>query len=246
MKLLSFNIRCANDPDGHSIAERASRVSAVLKAYAPDIVGFQEYHTRWEDAWPQVEDPAYGQLKVDRGDGEGLVLWWRKAAFQVLEQGHFWFADDPRIPSTDWDEKYHKPRICAYLVLKEIKTGKVFTYMNVHYGFGAEGHMKNAKLLKDWAQKLGHPAIVAGDFNMTPDTPGYKAMAEAFTDANRATDGLTDYTYHGYGFSRFPPSQLDYCFVTDGVTPHSFAILKDTFEGKYPSDHYPIAVELSL
>ena len=246
LKLLSFNIRCANDPDGHSIPERASRVAAVLKDYAADIVGFQEYHfARWTEAWAQVEDPAYGEIKIDRGDGEGLVLWWRKDRFDLLDKGHFWFADDPSVPSTDWDEKYHRPRICGWLLMQDKETEKTFLYMNLHYGFGAEGQQKNAALLQSYAKKLGdYPTVIAGDFNMRPETPGYAAMAEKFTDVNMATAKLPDITFHGYGNKE--GSLYDYCFVNEGVTPLGYEIVKTTFDDKYPSDHYPIGVQLVL
>ena len=154
LNLLSFNIRCANDPDGHSIPERAPRVKAILDRYAPDVAGFQEYHRRWVDSWPVTADPTYGEYQVDRGDGEGLVLRWRLDRFTAVKTGHFWFADDPHSPSTDWDEKYHKPRICAYALLEEMTTCKRFIYMKVHYGFGAEGHLKNAALLERYAHEL--------------------------------------------------------------------------------------------
>ena len=245
MKLLSFNIRCTNDPDGHSIPERAPRVAAVIREEAPDIIGIQEYHKRWEDSWPVVEDPRYEVWKVDRGDGEGLVQMWRKDAFRVLDQGHFWFGDDPTVPTTTRDEKYHKPRICAWMLLEETKTGTAFLYMNLHYGFGETGQMKNAQQIQNCVQKVGgYPTVITGDFNMLPDSPGYQAMAQRFTDANRATANLTDITFHDYG--RSPGCILDYCFVTDAVRSKSYRILTQTFDTKYPSDHYPIAIELEL
>lgn len=244
MKLLSFNIRCTNDPDGHSIPERAPRVAAIVREEAPDIAGFQEYHRRWDESWPVVEHPDYESWKVDRGDGEGLVLMWRRDGLRLLEKGYFWFGDDPTVPSTDWDEKYHKNRICAWLVLEDRKTGTVFTYMNVHYGFGDAGQVKSAALLQSYAQKLGHPTVIAGDFNMQPEAAGYVAMTQRFADVNMATAKLRDITYHDYG--RSPGKILDYCFISDGITPKSFRILTQTFNTKYPSDHYPIAIELEI
>ena len=229
LTILSFNIRCANDPDGHAIAQRAPRVAAILKKDRWDVIGMQEYHQRWEASWSILDDPGYGELWVDRGDGEGNVLRWRTDRFEALEKGHFWFADDPHTPSADWDEKYHKPRICAYAVLREKVTGTVFTYMNVHYGFGAQGHISNARLLQTFAEKLGgYPTVIAGDFNMTPDTPAW----------------LTEPTFHGYG--RGEGEILDYCFVSGDVKPYSFGIVTDTFDGKFPSDHHSICMELEI
>lgn len=243
LRLLSFNIRCNNDPDGHSIPERAPRVAAILRKYAPDIIGMQEYHRRWEPSWSVLDDAAYEEMIVDRGDGEGNVLRWRRDRFEAVDKGHFWFADDPNTPSTDWDEKYHKARICIYCVLKERQSGKIFTYMNVHYGFGDEGQKKNAQLLRAYAQKLGnHPTVIAGDFNLKPGTPGYLAMTDYYTDAN--TEGLADPTYHNY--ARTPGCILDYCFLNQGVKPLTYEPVTDTFEGKYPSDHYGICIGVEV
>ena len=245
LKILSFNIRCTNDPDGHSIPERAPRVASILQKYAPDIVGMQEYHRRWEPSWDALSDPAYEELIVDRGDGEGNVLRWRRDRFQAVKKGHFWFADNPDAPATDWDEKYHKPRICAYAVLKDKSTDKIFTFMNVHYGFGSAGHIKNAKLLAVYARKLGGcPTVIAGDFNMQPETAGHQAMKANFLDVNEATARLTEPTFHGYGNRQ--GSLLDYCFVSSGVKPCAYALVTETFDGKYPSDHYGICMQLEI
>ena len=42
LKVISFNIRCANDPNGHSIAERAPRLAKVTTPFDADIIGLQE------------------------------------------------------------------------------------------------------------------------------------------------------------------------------------------------------------
>ena len=246
LKILSFNIRCANDPNGHSIQERAPRVGQLLNASNADIIGIQEYRDRWDPHWAAAEPAGYVQKKIDRGDGEGLVLLWRPDRLECLDSGHFWFADDPDKADTAWDEKYHKPRICGWCVFRHKETGKTFTYMNLHYGFGAEGHLKNARLLARYVEKLGSlPTIIAGDFNMRPDAPGYAAMAERFTDVNAATAQDPTLTYHGYGVPEIA-MLLDYCFVSSQVQPLDYRVLTDTFQGKYPSDHYPIEMNLAL
>ena len=246
LKILSFNIRCANDPDGHSIEERAPRVRRILDTVRADIIGIQEYRDRWEPYWDAARPEGYRELKIDRGDGEGLVLFWRPERLECLDKGHFWFADDPTKGDTAWDEKYHKPRICGWCVFRERESGKIFTYMNLHYGFGAEGHLKNARLLGEYAKKLGdHPTVITGDFNMRPETPGYGAMAAQFTDVNAATAREETLTYHGYGKPELA-MLLDYCFVSSRVQPLGYRVLMDTFQGKYPSDHYPIEMRVGI
>ena len=47
MKIISFNIRCCNDKNGNSIAERAVRLKKILASYRPDVIGFQEATPVW-------------------------------------------------------------------------------------------------------------------------------------------------------------------------------------------------------
>ena len=42
MRIISYNLRYTDDPDGHSIQERAPRILDIIKDYDPDIMGFQE------------------------------------------------------------------------------------------------------------------------------------------------------------------------------------------------------------
>ena len=42
LNIISFNIRCCDDPNGYAISERAPRLSNVTSLYDADIIGFQE------------------------------------------------------------------------------------------------------------------------------------------------------------------------------------------------------------
>ena len=77
LNILSFNIRCANDRNGHTIEERGPRMAKIMTNSGADVIGLQEYHTRWDPYWEQTRPAGYEEMKVDRGDGEGLVLLWR-------------------------------------------------------------------------------------------------------------------------------------------------------------------------
>ena len=39
---------------------------------------------------------------------------------------------------------------------------------------------------------------------------------------------------------------LDFMVSKTGITAQSFEIVKNTYDGVYPSDHFPIAVTLTL
>ena len=47
IKVVSYNIRYTNDPNGRSVEERAPRLKKLLEEYDPDIIGFQEVTPIW-------------------------------------------------------------------------------------------------------------------------------------------------------------------------------------------------------
>ena len=53
LRVMSFNIRCCDDVNGNSIAERAPRLAKIISGYAPDVLGVQEYRPTWEEHFQQ-------------------------------------------------------------------------------------------------------------------------------------------------------------------------------------------------
>jgi endonuclease/exonuclease/phosphatase family metal-dependent hydrolase len=50
------------------------------------------------------------------------------------------------------------------------------------------------------------------------------------------------------GFKDNNPSKeiIDHIFVTKQIKPTRYGILTDTYHGKFPSDHFPVLVEVKL
>lgn len=250
LKVMSFNIRCSNDPDGHSIEERAPRVKSILDKYVPDLVGIQEYRPAWEPFFVGGIADGYDMYYVPReftNNKEATPVMWRSDVFECLEKKTFWLSDTPEEESRGWDEKYNVNRICSFVLLKHKKSGKVFCFMNTHFGFGDKCQTQSAELIYKYSKAFGDiPAFCTGDYNMRPTSLGYGKMTEYFTDVNSVTEKYEGCTFHGYDPDSHPQSLIDFCFINGQVTPVSFRVIKDTFDGKYPSDHYPIICELEL
>lgn len=248
LDVISFNIRCASDPHGNSIKERSPRLNEVICKYNPDIIGFQEYTPVWKPYIDKYFGNDYAVFNKYRSrfiKRESAPILWKKDKFKCLDKGYFWLSDTPEKQSRGWDELYNCCRICEYVILAEMSSGKKFTVMNTHYGFGDNGQIKSSKLVYDYSKKISsYPTFVTGDFNMTPDKPGYAEITKYFTDAN--INKITGNTYHGYGKGKNKTMPIDYCFCSDGVTPVSFDIIKDMPEGKYPSDHYGLFIKLNI
>ncbi len=249
LSLISFNIRCRDDENGHSIAERAPRLFAATEPYDADLIGFQEYRPQWEEYIAKYYGGKYDIFNKYRSveKPESAPILWKKDKFELLKTGYFWYSDTPEVESRGWDELYNCHRICEYVILKNKVDGQEFCFMNTHFGFGDKGQVASAKLLADYAKKISDlPTFITGDFNMGPMSLGYAEMIKHFSDVNACLDRVTDITYHGYEPEKHVNAHIDYCFINSDVAPLHYEIIKTTFGGKFPSDHYGLFMKLKI
>ncbi|MBO4869829.1 MAG: endonuclease/exonuclease/phosphatase family protein [Clostridia bacterium] len=247
LKTVSFNIRCCDDPDGHSVAERAPRLEKVISQIGPDLIGIQEFTPIWEDHFKRIFDAEYEMLNKYRSQTgwiEGSPLLWRRGKFTATGRGWFWYSDTPDVESGGWDVTGHK-RICTYVRLKSADGGREFVFMNTHFGFGDEGQVKSAELIKARTRAFADtPFFITGDFNAAPDSKAYAVLTSFMKDANGSD--LDSVTYHGYRPGSPENAHIDYCFCGPGVTPLDARIIDDSFDGKFPSDHYGLYTVLEI
>lgn len=80
-KVISFNIRCCDDTNGHSIAERAVRLKKITLPLDADIIGLQEFRPAWEPFIKDIYDSEYDMLSIYRAEDElesSPILWKKK------------------------------------------------------------------------------------------------------------------------------------------------------------------------
>ena len=251
IKVISFNIRCTDDINGHSILERAPRINQVVKPYDADVIGFQEYKPAWEEHIEKYFGDKYDLFNKYRSteewDIESPPILWKKDKFDCVKKGYFWLSDTPEKESKGWDTQCPCTRICLYVVLEEKASGSCFTFMNTHFGFGDDCQEKSANLICKSAKEISdYPTFVTGDFNMIPDSPGYKVMTANYVDTNGATICDRRSTYHGYNPDQYPDMHIDYCFADSSIKPTECEIIDKTVNGKYPSDHFGLYVKLDI
>lgn len=247
---MSFNIRCCNDKDGNSIPERAPRLNKIASKYNADIIGFQEVRPQWIPYINEYYSRKYNifnKYRSEKNDLESSPILWQKNRFNLVKTGNFWLSDTPQKESRGWDEKYNSFRMCVYAVLKDKYFGKAFTVMNTHFGFGDSVQVKSANLIYRYSKKIStYPTLIIGDFNMTPDSIGYRTMKQRFVDVNSVTVNDLRSTYHGYNPEKIKDKHIDYCFIDNSITPLSYKIIDDLPDGKFPSDHFGIFAELRI
>ena len=250
LNIISFNIRCRDDENGYSIAERAPRLNEVISGYEADLIGFQEYRPQWEPYIKKYFGKKYeifNKYRSETLDIESSPILWNKEKFECVKTGYFWLSDTPETESRGWDEVYNKFRMCVYAIFKEKASAKQFTFINTHFGFGDVGQVKSVRLIEDYCKKISSsPTFIVGDFNMTPDSPAYALMSELFCDVNTATVNDLRTTYHGYNPKLHNNKHIDYCFADKNVKPISPKIIDATVDGMYPSDHYGLHIKLEI
>ena len=251
LKIVSFNILCGRKPDGNSIPERAPRLKAAIGQYSPDIIGLQECRPEWYPILCDIYGEEYEMFNRYRAENEleSSPMFWKKSRFECLKTGYFWLSDTPEEESKGWDEIYDCYRMCVWAILKEKASEKTFLFMNTHFGFGDKGQVQSVELIKKYKESIGDmPGFIVGDFNASPLSPAYEKLKEIFCDVNAATAKDMQGTWHNFGKNdpQDINNHIDYCFIDSKCKPISYKTITDTFDGKFPSDHYGLIAEIEL
>ena len=251
----TYNVRYDNPGDtGNLWADRAPVVASLLRFHDFDVFGTQEALKNELDdiskALPEYE--RYGRGRDDgKEKGEHAAIFFRKDKFKLLDKGDFWLSETPDKPSLGWDATCCN-RISSWVYLQDLSTNKKFYFFNVHYDHqGVQARNESSKLMLRKIKEIAgkEPAILTGDFNGGYTSDWYKALANSglLKDTYKAV--AQPYAPNGSfnGFKQQPDSNeiIDHIFVTDGFKVDKWGILTDTYRGKFPSDHFPVLVELS-
>jgi endonuclease/exonuclease/phosphatase family metal-dependent hydrolase len=257
MIVLSFNILYGRARTGeHAWSQRRDLVASVIRFHRPDLLGLQEALDF------QIDDlaaalPEYGWIGAGRDDGrtagEYAAIFYRKARFELLDQGTFWLSETPERPSLGWDADCI--RIATWGRFRERANGRLLCHLNTHFDHrGEQARMESAHLLLLRLASIagGAPVVVTGDLNDVPASP----MAQILTaDGSRLgnTHTLTahhgpGWTYHGFDPSPANPNRacIDYILADEAFTVCRHGHLVDHWDGRYPSDHLPVLAEFAM
>ena len=251
----TFNLRYDNPKDsGNLWKDRAPVAAALIRFHQFDIVGTQEgLKNQLEDL--QNNLPAYAYYGKGRDDGkskgEHSAIFYKKEKFNVLDSGDFWLSEHSEQPGPGWDAKLN--RICSWLKLKYKASGKTFYVFNVHYDHqGVQARIESSKLVLNKIKEIAGNATVifTGDFNGNHQSEWYIYLKNSGVLKDSYTLAADPYMNNGSfnGFSTNNPSNdiIDHIFISNDLKVTRYGILTDTYHGKFPSDHYPVLVDLKF
>ena len=253
-KVMSYNIRYDNPNDGeNSWVNRKELLCSQLAFYEPDVFGIQE-------ALPnQVQDisnalPKYTFVGIARdgiGKGESSNIFFKKDKFKLLEQNTFWLSETPEIISKGWDAALN--RICTYALLKENKTKQIFWIFNTHLDHQGEiARTKGIELILYKIKMLNtqnYPVIFMGDFNSEPTEERIINLKTKMIDSQEISEEKPfgpSGTFNAFKHNEPVLKKIDYIFLSkeNHFKVKKYAVLSDSKDLKYPSDHLPVYVEI--
>lgn len=261
LRVMTFNIRQGMAKDGDNHWEfRKDLVCDVIRENSPDVIGMQEvYRFQLDDILQRL--PEYGAVGTGRdgGDkGEYVCILYRIDRFDVVESNTFWLSDTPTIPSTSWGNSYR--RICTWARLVDKHCSRSFTLYNTHLDHQSLSAKENGiRLIMQTiaASASADPFILFGDFNSEENSKVVRYLKGAEPLQGNNPIPLIDSwrVLHSQDsdcgtISRFTgsmdPMKIDYILSTPDTQVLSSQILRVNRNGRYPSDHYPVAALLRL
>ena len=250
----TYNIRYdASGDTGNRWKDRSPHLAQLIKFHGFDLFGTQEgLKHQLDDLLAML--PGYEYIGVGRDDGkergEHSAIFFRSDRFEAVKKGDFWLAENTTEPNKGWDAAL--PRICTWGLFKDKQSGFEFFLFNAHFDHvGVEARKESAKLIVEKAHELGAgtPMIIMGDFNVDQDNESYRVLNEGgeVTDAYElaALKYAPSPTFNGFNVGRKGDRRIDHIFLSDPFHVLRYGILTDSYEGKTPSDHFPVVATVS-
>jgi endonuclease/exonuclease/phosphatase family metal-dependent hydrolase len=260
IKILTCNIRLPLPEDeatGNGWNARRELCAEVIAAQKPDLVCMQEcrevqlaYLLEKLAGWRAVglTHPDLGFSRVNP------ILF--SPRFELVSAGGFWLSETPHIEgSKSWDSARGRFVNWAQLVDQQTKTQ--FRLWNTHFDhIGQVARERAASMIIEASRALPEslPQLLAGDFNSGATHPGIKAIKDAgWIDTYGAVHGPEDpgFTAHrflGPAFAKEAKSsrKIDWIFCRPGTKTLAADIIRDSRNGRFPSDHYFVSATLLL
>ena len=252
LKVMSFNVKISGD-GLQSNDIRLPRTIKMIEKHGADSVGVQEADKWWTDSL-EAALPQYARVGDYRDDGislgESCSIFYLKDKYDLVDSGTFWLSETPDTPSKGWDGGCS--RVVTYAILKDKASGFVYAHFNTHLdNVGEVAKSESVPLLASRIAEIAPdiPVVLTGDFNSREGSEIYqKLLSCGLKDTKHLAEKYDDCaTYHDYNPFVFNTKPIDYIFVNGYCSSVKSSIVdSDMIDLVYPSDHFPIIVELTL
>jgi len=252
LRLMTYNIRFDNPDDGDNRWDnRRDFLASQIRSQEPDVLGIQEglshQVTFLADSLPDHKYVGVGR-DDGRAKGEFSAIFYNSRKLRLTETGTFWLSETPSEVSVGWDAAL--PRICTWARFAPAGGGRPLVVFNTHFDHkGAKAREESARLLlKKIAEvtREDEPFVLMGDLNAEPGTEPIRVLEKQLDDSALSRDGEKlgpGGTFNGFRFDGLAEARIDYIFLSrNAFRVRKYAILNDSRDQRYPSDHFPVVV----
>ena len=182
---------------------------------------------------------------------EQMSIAYRRDRINLISMETWWLSQTPDVPGSRYEEQSSCPRTATEAVFEDIKSGKVFRFINTHLDhIGEQAREKGlTQILNQLKQERfwkDIPVILCGDFNAEPNAPEMEIISRDSSFNNLTKDiGIT---FHGYykNDPNDPPCSIDYIVLKGDWQCETVYKWTDEENGIYLSDHYPVCAVINL
>lgn len=256
LRVASFNIHYTT-PNQEDIVwdERRDAVRQVIGEMQADIIAFQEMETfvgghfnteniqlDWVlEHYPGYSVGAYGDA-AEFPITQPIIF--RTDRFVLRDQGWFFYSETPdEIYSRTFNDSY--PAFTTWVDLEHRDSGERLVVVNNHFDYGSGRNRRLsaalvAERIEPWLD-AGVPTVLLGDFNAPSFWSPMGSLKKQGLDLLRPAGS----TFHfNRGWNLIPA--IDHIMINPALNQvNRLQRFDDAYQGYYPSDHYPIQVELS-
>ncbi len=245
IKVMTFNVRLDVDKGANDFELRKYRIAELIKAEAPDIVGFQEATDKMRNTFAQMLEGYYvvGCGRKNDYSGESAAIAYKKDKFELLTLDNFWLSATPKLPGSRYGEDQSPcPRITTAALLTEKHSAKPFWVINTHLDHvGSTARLMGSIQLMQYISEKREPCILTGDFNAGPSAKEIRVIVDnknlSLIDCTEKIAG----TFHNFGEMMENMAKIDYIFTNLPCDINKTYVCDDDApNGTYYSDHLAV------
>ena len=235
---------------------RRGALDAAFEALDADAVAFQEMESFAGGSesrenlaldWLLARNPAYAAAAAADPSAfpSTQPILYRRDRLEVVDEGWLFFSETPDVLyARGFDGA--PPSFASWARFRDREAGATFTMVNVHLDYGSwENRRRSAELVAAFVAgrvAQSEMVILAGDLNARAGSRTLRIL-EAAGPRFPPVPGATFHLNRGLNLF----GAIDHVALGPGLAPAAPpTVLRERFGGAWPSDHYPVAVDVAV
>lgn len=250
LSLVTCNIRFDNPADGdNSWSHRRDFLVQTLLKYSPDIIATQEGRfgqlMNMSEALSEYELIDSHRSWIKERMYPSFFI--KKNQFEIFKSEDLWLSETPGVAgSLSFDSAF--PRLMTWVRVQPRNSKKNFLFVNTHLDhIKKETRLCQVNVLSREIKRLWNKTdslIIMGDFNDSPESDVRKHLQNEFSgiqDAWKLFHSKEETSHHAFQGEMQNGARIDWILVDERLHVESCELDKSQKNGKFPTDHFPVA-----